>query len=132
MMPKFIFAKNQNEMYKTADLLEEKKYKVKSEDKNYILLRKNAYGNILIHIAIILIALFYFNYIIIITILYFLYNFYKNSVVILITTESKDEDGNPLDFIKLEDLEDFYSGPGNQDRDMIEDFKNVIKKSRKK
>ena len=50
-MPKFIFAKNQNEMYKTADLLEEKKYKVKSEDKNYILLRKNAYGNILIHIA---------------------------------------------------------------------------------
>lgn len=132
MMPKFIFAKNQSEMYKTADLLEEKKYKVKSEDKNYILLRKNAYGNILIHIAIILIALFYFNYIIIITILYFLYNFYKNSVVILITTESKDEDGNPLDFIKLEDLEDFYSGPGNQDRDMIEDFKNVIKKSRKK
>lgn len=132
MMPKFIFAKNQSEMYKTADLLEEKKYKVKSEDKNYILLRKNAYGNILIHIAIILIALFYFNYIIIITIIYFLYNFYKNSVVILITTESKDEDGNPLDFIKLKDLEDFYSGPGNQDRDMIEDFKNVIKKSRKK
>ena len=128
MMPKFIFAKNQSEMYKTADLLEEKKYKVKSEDKNYILLRKNAYGNILIHIAIILIALFYFNYIIIITIIYFLYNFYKNSVVILITTESKDEDGNPLDFIKLEDLEDFYSGPGNQDRDMIEDLdrKSVV------
>ena len=75
MMPKFILQKS-SEMYKTADLLEEKKYKVKSEDKNYILLRKMLmkysysycnYSNCTI----------LFNYIIIITIIYFLYNFIK-------------------------------------------------------
>jgi hypothetical protein len=130
MLPKFIFAKNQKEMYEFSDLLESKKYKIKSEDKNYVLLRKNVYGNIFIHIAALLVALFYYPYAIIINILYFLYNFYMNSVVILVTTETMDDEGNPLEFIKLNDLEDF-SEQSQQDRDIFEDFKNVIKRSKK-
>ena len=120
MIPKFIFVN--------------KKYKIKSEDKNYVLLRKSAYGNIFVHIGVLLIALFLINYAIIINVIYFLYNFYVNSIILLVTTEKFDDEGKPLEFIDLYDLEDFVyeSGKTEKNRDIVEDFKNVIKRSRKK
>ena len=143
MIPKFIFAKNQEKMYEISDLLVNKKYKIKSEDKNYVLLRKSAYGNIFVHIGVLLIALFLIkllialfliNYAIIINVIYFLYNFYMNSIILLVTTEKFDDEGKPLEFIDLYDLEDFVyeSGKTEKNRDIVEDFKNVIKRSRKK
>ena len=134
MIPKFIFAKNQEKMYEISDLLVNKKYKIKSEDKNYVLLRKSAYGNIFVHIGVLLIALFLINYAIIINVIYFLYNFYMNSIILLVTTEKFDDEGKPLEFIDLYDLEDFVyeSGKTEKNRDIVEDFKNVIKRSRMK
>ena len=43
-------------------------------------------------------------------------------------------EGKPLEFIDLYDLEDFVyeSGKTEKNRDIVEDFKNVIKRSRKK
>ena len=58
-----------------------------------------------------------------------------NSIILLVTTEKFDDEGKPLEFIDLYDLEDFVYESGKTEkkiRDIVEDFKNVIKRSRKK
>ncbi len=130
MITKFIFAKNQAEMYKFSDKLEEGKFKIQSEADNFIYLRKNSYGNIFIHIAFLLIAFFYFQYAIFLNLVYFLYNFYVNSVIIFITTETIDKDGNSIEFSDFNDL-DIGNKNINENRDMVNDFKEVMGRFRK-
>lgn len=129
MITKFIFAKNRNEMYKFSDKLESAKFKVQSESDNFIYLRKNRYGNIFIHIALILIALFYFQYAIFLNLVYFLYNFYVNSIIIFITTETIDKEGNSIEFSNFDDLDIGNNSGGS--RDMVNDFKEVMGRFRK-
>ena len=44
MKPKIVHARDSDIMYQLSDLFVESKYSVKSEDKNYVLLKKNDYG----------------------------------------------------------------------------------------
>ena len=130
MITKFIFAKNQKEMYKYSEVLEESKFKVQSEGDNFIYLRKNHKGNIFVHIAFLLIALFYYPYAIFVNLFYFLYNFYVNSVVIFITTETIDKEGNSIVFSDFDDL-DINNNKDNKNRDMFKDFKQVMGRFKK-
>ena len=130
MITKFIFAKNQNEMYKFSDILEENKFKIQSEADNFIYLRKNSYGNIFIHIALLLIAFFFFQYAIFLNLVYFLYNFYVNSIIIFITTDTIDKEGNSIEFSDFDDL-DIGINRVNESRDMVSDFKEVMGRFRK-
>lgn len=130
MITKFIYAKNQKEMDKFSSILEDSKFKVQSEADNFVYLRKNNRGNIFVHIAFILIAFFIFPYAIFVNLVYFLYNFYVNSIIIFVTTETLDKDGEEIEFSNFEDLDIFGQG-SNENRDMIEDVKTVIRKSKK-
>ena len=50
-------ADNSDELIKIADELSQKKFKVIDEDENFILMRKRRYGNILIQVICLLLAL---------------------------------------------------------------------------
>lgn len=108
MKPKIVHARDSDVMHKLSDLFVESKYSVKAEDKNYVLLKKNNYGNVLIHLPFLLIALFLNAFALLVNVAYFAYSIFKKSNVILITTEKKDDAGNPLEFDSVRDLEVFY------------------------
>lgn len=108
MKPKIVHARDSDVMHKLSDLFVESKYSVKAEDKNYVLLKKNNYGNVLIHLPFLLIALFLNAFALLVNVAYFAYSIFKKSNVILITTEKKDDGGNPLEFDSVRDLEVFY------------------------
>ena len=108
MKPKIVHARDSDIMYQLSDLFVESKYSVKSEDKNYVLLKKNDYGNVLIHLPFIPIALFINGYALLVNVAYFAYSIFKKSNVILITTEKLDDEGNPLEFDSVRELEVFY------------------------
>ena len=108
MKPKIVHARDSDVMHELSDLFVESKYSVKAEDKNYVLLKKNNYGNVLIHLPFLLIALFLNAFALLVNVAYFAYSIFKKSNVILITTEKKDDEGNPLEFDSVRDLEVFY------------------------
>lgn len=108
MKPKIVHGRDSDVMHKLSDLFVESKYSVKAEDKNYVLLKKNNYGNVLIHLPFLLIALFLNAFALLVNVAYFAYSIFKKSNVILITTEKKDDEGNPLEFDSVRDLEVFY------------------------
>ena len=108
MKPKIVHARDSEVMHQLTDLFVESKYSIQAEDKNYVLLKRNNYGNILIHIPFILIALFINVFAIIVNVVYFAYSIFQKSNVILITTEKKDDEGNPLEFDSVREIEVFY------------------------
>ena len=108
MKPKIVHARDSDIMYQLSDLFVESKYSIKSEDNNYVLLKKNDYGNILIHLPFLLIALFINGYALLVNVGYFAYSLFKKSNVVLITTDKLDDEGNPLEFDSVRDLEVFY------------------------
>lgn len=108
MKPKIVHARDSKVMDELADLFIESKYSVKAEDTNYVLLKKNNYGNVLIHLPFILIALFLNVYALLVNVVYFAYSLFKKSNVILITTEKNDDEGNPLEFDSVREIEVFY------------------------
>lgn len=108
MKPKIVHARDKKVMKQLSKLFVESKYSIKEEHKNYVLLKKRNYGNVLIHLPFILIGLFYNGYALLVNLGYFAYSFFKRSNVVLITTEKKDEEGNPLEFDSVRELEVFY------------------------
>ena len=80
-----------------------------SSDWNYVLLKRNYYGNYYIHIVFLIIALVLNAWAIVINVIYFGYSLFGKSNVVLITTETLDENGNPLEFDDVEDIQVFYS-----------------------
>jgi len=108
MKPKIVHARDKKVMMELASLFEESKYSVKAQDNKFILLKKNNYGNVLIHLPFILIALFFNALALIVNVIYFAYSVFQKSNYILITTEKLDEDGNPLEFDDVAEIEVFY------------------------
>ena len=108
MKPKIVHARDSKIMHQLSDLFVESKYSIKEEDKKYVLLKKNNYGSLLIHLPFILIAIFIDYRALIVNLAYFAYSIFQRSNVVLITTEKKDDKGNPLEFDSVRDLEVFY------------------------
>ena len=108
MKPKIVHARDSEVMAQLSELFQESKYSLKAQDENFVLLKKNNYGHILIHLPFLLIALFFNALAIIVNVVYFAYSIFQRSNLILITTEKKDEDGNPLEFDDVSEIEVFY------------------------
>ena len=99
-------ASNSSEIKKISNELSQKKFKeVESED-NYILMKKRRYGNILIQIICLIVALSVFWPAIIINLVYFTYSYIWASPHVLITTETVDKDGNPLEYSNMDEIMD--------------------------
>lgn len=97
-------AKNSDELNKISDELALKKFKTIEQDNHYILKKKKRYGNILIHVVVLLIALFYFAPAILINLTYFTYSYLWASPFVLITIETKAETGDDLIFNTMEEV----------------------------
>lgn len=109
MKPIILHVKNDSDMNELADILYESKYKMDYREKNFILLKKKNYGHWLPHVIFIVIGLFINQLAFILNVIYFSYSFFRKSNLILLTTDTLDADGNPVEFDKAEDLEIFYT-----------------------
>lgn len=65
---------------------------------------KKRYGNILIHAICLIIALSYVWPVLIVNVIYFTYAYLWASPNVLITTESLDDEGNPLEFSSMDEI----------------------------
>ncbi len=81
-----------------------KKFKLIDEDDRFKLMRKRRYGNILIQIVSLLLALQVSWLFLIINVAYFTYSYLWASPHALITTEKVDDEGNPLEFSDMDEV----------------------------
>lgn len=99
-----ISAGNSKEMESISEELSQKKFKVTQQEENYILMTKKRYGNILIQVVCLIIALSIFWPCIIINVLYFSYSYLWASPNVLITTETLSDKGEPLEFNSMDEV----------------------------
>ncbi|MBQ2831645.1 hypothetical protein [Methanobrevibacter sp.] len=92
------------EMKKISEELSQKKFKLVDEDKNFILMRKRRYGNLLIHAICLIIALSSISFLIFVNVGYFMYSYIWASPNVLITTEKVSEEGEPLEFSDMDEV----------------------------
>lgn len=97
-------ADNSKEMKKISEELSEHKFKTLETEDTYILMKRRRYGNILIHVVCLIVALMYFDLLIFINVVYFAYSFIWASPNVLITTETVGEDGEPLQFSNMDEI----------------------------
>lgn len=97
-------ADSSKDMEGIAEELSEKKFKAIERQDNFILMRKRRFGNVLIHIVSLLLALFFTGLFIFVNVVYFTYSYLWASPHVLITTERTDEEGNALEFDEMDDV----------------------------
>ncbi len=97
-------ADSSKEMDKISEELSQKKFKIVQHDKTYILMRKRRYGNPLIHVICLILALSVFSVLIFINVAYFMYSYIWASPNVLITTEKVSDDGEPLEFSDMDEI----------------------------
>ena len=97
-------ADNSKEMDKISEELSQYKFKTVDQQDNFILMRKRRYGNILIHVVCLLIALQLIGPVIFVNVVYFAYSFLWASPNVLITTETVDDEGNPLEYSDMNEI----------------------------
>ena len=91
-------------MENISEELSQKKFKITQQEENYILMRKKRYGNILIQVVCLILALSVSWVFLIINVVYFSYSFLWASPNVLITTEKVSEDGEPLEFSNMDEI----------------------------
>ena len=99
-----LHAGNSKEMHNISEELSQNKFKTIETQDNYILMKKRRYGNILIHVVCLLIALQFIGILIFINVVYFAYSFIWASPNVLITTETVGDDGEPLQFSNMDEI----------------------------
>ena len=87
----------------SAELLENKFKTIEKQD-NFILMKRRRYGNVLIHVICLIIALMFLSVAIFINVIYFTYSFIWASPNVLITTETKGDDGEDLQFNTMDEV----------------------------
>ncbi len=97
-------ADNSREMDKISEELSLKKFKIVEQNNQFILMRKRRYGNILIQVICILLALQVSALFLFINVVYFTYSYLWASPHVLITTEKVGDDGEKLEFDEMEDV----------------------------
>ena len=99
-----LHADNTKEMNNISEELSQNKFKTVETQDNYILMKKRRYGNILIHVICLIIALQFIGLLIFINVVYFAYSFIWASPNVLITTETVGDDGEPLQFSNMDEI----------------------------
>lgn len=105
-------AKSLDDMEELAEIFIERGYKLMSSDSKHIIARKRNFGSIFVHILLLFLILFVVGYnslilyiLCAVYILYFVFNLFRNSEIVLITTEDTDKDGNPVTFDSIDDID---------------------------
>ena len=97
-------AGNSKEMTDISNELSEIKFKIIQQEDHYILMKKRRYGNYYVHILFLFIGLFLFYPALIVNVVYFTYSFLWASPHVLITTETKSESGELLEYNSMDEV----------------------------
>ncbi|WP_298499956.1 hypothetical protein [uncultured Methanobrevibacter sp.] len=92
------------DMEKISEQLSEKKFTIIETDNDFILMHKRRYGNPLIHVICLILALSAFSLLIFINVAYFMYSYIWASPNVLITTQKVSDDGEPLKFNTMDEV----------------------------
>lgn len=97
-------ADNSKEMEDIALELSEKKFKAIEKDDTFILMRKRRFGNVLIHVVVLILALTVSALFLFVNVIYFTYSYLWASPHVLITTETEGENGEPLEYNDMDEV----------------------------
>lgn len=97
-------ADNSDDLIKIAEELSEKKFRAIEKDDKFILMKKRRYGNILIQVVFLLLALQVSSLFLIVNLVYFTYSYLWASPHVLITTEKVGENGEKLEFNSMDEV----------------------------
>ena len=92
------------DMERISEELSQYKFNIIEEQDNFILMKRKKYGNPLIHAVFLIIGLFFLSIAIFVNVIYFAYSFLWASPNVLITTETVDDEGNPLEYNTIEEI----------------------------
>jgi len=111
--PIILKAKDFDDMENIAKSFIDKGYKIISSDTKYILAKKRNFGQWYFHLLFLALILFIISnswilYLVcIMYIAYFIFYLFKKSKIVLITTESTDNNGNPVEFDDINNISDY-------------------------
>ena len=97
-------ADSSKEMESIAQELQEVKFKAIERADEFILMRKRRYGNILIQVVFLLLALQVSALFLFVNVIYFTYSYLWASPHVLITTEKVGENGEKLEFNTMDEI----------------------------
>ena len=97
-------ADDSKEMEEISKRLSENKFKTVESEENFILMKKRRYGNIIIQLACLALALLFSAVFIFINLIYFTYSYLWASPNVLITTERVAENGEKLEFDSIDEV----------------------------
>ena len=97
-------ADNSKEMESISKNLSEKKFNVIDQQDNFILMKRKKYGHLFVHAVFLIIALFFLSLAIFANVIYFAYSYIWSSPNVLITTETVDDEGNPLEYNTIDEI----------------------------
>jgi len=97
-------AENSGDLENISNELSRKKFKTIERKDNFILMKKRRFGNILVQIAFILLALQVSALFLIVNVAYFTYSYLWASPHVLITTENVDDEGEKLEFNSMDEV----------------------------
>jgi hypothetical protein len=92
------------EIKKISEELSEKKFIMIESEDNFALMKKRRYGNLLIQVVCLILALQVSMLFLFINLAYFAYSYLWASPHVLITTEKVGEDGEKLEFDSMDDV----------------------------
>lgn len=97
-------ADNSKDMEKISGELSQYKFKIIDQQDNFILMKRKRYGNILVHVVCLIIALLFVSIALFVNVIYFTYSYIWNSPNVLITTETTGDDGEKLKFNTMDEV----------------------------
>ena len=97
-------AKDSKELDRISNELSENKFKVIQEESHFKLMKRKRYGNYYVHILFLIIGLFFAFPALIVNVVYFAYSYLWASPHVLITTETKTENGEDLQFNTMDEV----------------------------
>lgn len=104
-MKLFILSANDSkDLERIAEELSQKKFKAIDGDENFVLMRKRRYGNILIQVIFLILALSVSSLFLIVNVVYFTFSYLWASPHVLITTEKVGDDGQKLEFDSMDEV----------------------------
>ncbi len=97
-------ADDSKDMEKISEELSQYKFKTVEQQDNFILMKRKRYGNILVHVVCLIVALLFVSIALFINVIYFTYSYLWASPNVLITTETTSEDGESLEFDTMDEV----------------------------
>lgn len=97
-------ADSSEEIKEISEELSEKKFIMIESEENFALMKKRRYGNLLIQVVCLILALQVSMLFLFINLAYFAYSYLWASPHVLITTEKVGEDGEKLEFDSMDDV----------------------------